>query len=45
MINLTPSYCQKDPTKRRDYKKFNTYFDEKTIFMKRIPKQNDRWAR
>ncbi|CAH0398211.1 unnamed protein product [Chilo suppressalis] len=45
MINLTPAYCKKDPRKRKDYKKFNTYFDEKTIFMKRIPDQNDRFKR
>ncbi|XP_053609285.1 large ribosomal subunit protein mL66 [Plodia interpunctella] len=45
MINLTPAYCNKDPKKRRDYKKFNTYFDEATIFWKRIPKQNDRFKR
>ncbi|KAJ8722253.1 hypothetical protein PYW08_004655 [Mythimna loreyi] len=45
MINLTPDYCKKDPKKRRDYKKFNTYFDERTIFMKRIPKPVDRFKR
>ncbi|XP_045447877.1 28S ribosomal protein S18a, mitochondrial [Melitaea cinxia] len=45
MINLTPSYCKKDPKRRYGYKKFNTYFDEKTIFMKRIPKPTDRFER
>ncbi|XP_075977689.1 mitochondrial ribosomal protein S18A [Anticarsia gemmatalis] len=45
MINLTPSYCQKDPKKRRDYKKFNTYFDESTIFLRKIPKPVDRFKR
>ncbi|XP_063826092.1 large ribosomal subunit protein mL66 [Ostrinia nubilalis] len=45
MINLTPAGCKKDPRKRRDHKKFNTYYDEKTIFMKRIPDQNDKWKR
>ncbi|CAG9786900.1 unnamed protein product [Diatraea saccharalis] len=45
MINLTPGNCKKDPKKRRDYKKFNTYFDEKTIFMKRIPDQSDKFKR
>ncbi|CAG5045360.1 unnamed protein product [Parnassius apollo] len=45
MINLTPSYCHKDPKKRRDYKKFNTYFDEKTIFWWRIPKPTDKFKR
>ncbi|KAL4716734.1 hypothetical protein ACJJTC_004853 [Scirpophaga incertulas] len=45
MINLTPTNCNKDPKRRRDYKKFNTYFDEKTIFMKKLPDQNDRFKR
>ncbi|XP_046965918.1 28S ribosomal protein S18a, mitochondrial [Vanessa cardui] len=45
MINLTPAYCHKDPKKRYGFKKFNTYFDEKTIFMKRIPKPTDRFER
>ncbi|KPJ19931.1 28S ribosomal protein S18a, mitochondrial [Papilio machaon] len=45
MINLTPANCHKDPKKRRLYKKFNTYFDEKTIFMWRIPKPTDRFKR
>ncbi|XP_026739511.1 28S ribosomal protein S18a, mitochondrial [Trichoplusia ni] len=45
MMNLTPANCKKDPTKRRDYKKFNTYFDERTIFMKKIPKPVDRFKR
>ncbi|CAH2229249.1 28S ribosomal protein S18a, mitochondrial [Pararge aegeria] len=45
MINLTPSYCKKDPKQRYAYKKFNTYFDEKTIFMRNIPKPVDRFKR
>jgi len=31
MSNLTPAWSRKDPKKRRDWKKFNTYFDEQTI--------------
>ncbi|CAG4971121.1 unnamed protein product [Colias eurytheme] len=45
MINLTPSFCKKDPKKRYGFKKFNTYFDESTIFMKRIPDQKDKFKR
>ncbi|XP_026327825.1 39S ribosomal protein S18a, mitochondrial [Hyposmocoma kahamanoa] len=45
MINLTPHWCNKDPTKRSDWKKFNTYYDEKTIFWKKIPRQSDRFKR
>ncbi|XP_035439403.2 28S ribosomal protein S18a, mitochondrial [Spodoptera frugiperda] len=45
MINLTPGNCKKDPKKRREHKKFNTYFDERTIFMKKIPKPVDRFKR
>ncbi|KAM3965090.1 mitochondrial ribosomal protein S18A [Aphomia sociella] len=45
MINLTPAYCAKDPKKRYAYKKFNTYFDESTIFMKRIPKPWEKFRR
>ncbi|XP_023941880.1 28S ribosomal protein S18a, mitochondrial [Bicyclus anynana] len=45
MINLTPSYCKKDPRQRYAYKKFNTYFDENTIFMKKIPKPVDKFKR
>ncbi|XP_049873813.1 28S ribosomal protein S18a, mitochondrial [Pectinophora gossypiella] len=45
MINMTPSNCKGDPTKRKDHKKFNTYYDEKTIFWKRIPKPSDRFKR
>nr|XP_021199881.2 28S ribosomal protein S18a, mitochondrial [Helicoverpa armigera] len=45
MINLTPDNCNKDPRKRRNHKKFNTYFDERTIFMKKIPKPVDRFKR
>ncbi|OWR46704.1 hypothetical protein KGM_207701 [Danaus plexippus plexippus] len=37
MINLTPSFCKKDPKKRYGFKKFNSYFDETTIFQKKIP--------
>ena len=45
MINLTPSYCKKDPKQRYGPKKFNTYFDEKTIFMKYIPTPTDKFKR
>ncbi|VVC90816.1 28S ribosomal protein S18a, mitochondrial [Leptidea sinapis] len=45
MINLTPSRCKKDPKQRYGYKKFNTYFDEATIFMKKIPDQRDKFKR
>ncbi|KAI4498896.1 hypothetical protein M0802_006071 [Mischocyttarus mexicanus] len=31
MPNIAPANSKNDPTKRRDWKKFNTYFDEKTI--------------
>ncbi|XP_014605035.1 PREDICTED: 28S ribosomal protein S18a, mitochondrial [Polistes canadensis] len=31
MSNLGPASSQKDPKKRRYWKKFNTYFDESTI--------------
>lgn len=31
MINLTPSYCKKDPKKRFGFKKFNKYYFEDTI--------------
>ncbi|XP_046828900.1 39S ribosomal protein S18a, mitochondrial [Vespa crabro] len=31
MSNLTPARSKKDPTKRYHWKKFNTYYDEKTI--------------
>ena len=31
MINITPNYCKKDPKKRYQWKKFNTYFLEDTI--------------
>lgn len=34
MPNLTPARSKKDPTKRYRWKKFNTYFDEKTIIHK-----------
>ncbi|XP_059052200.1 large ribosomal subunit protein mL66 [Achroia grisella] len=45
MINMTPKNCAKDPKKRRDHKKFNTYFDESTIFLKRIPKPWEKFRR
>ncbi|GBP90295.1 28S ribosomal protein S18a, mitochondrial [Eumeta japonica] len=45
MINLTPNNCKKDPKLRFGYKKYNTYFDEATIFWKRIPKPVDRFKR
>uniref|UniRef100_A0A1B6CLE2 Large ribosomal subunit protein mL66 n=1 Tax=Clastoptera arizonana TaxID=38151 RepID=A0A1B6CLE2_9HEMI len=35
MMNITPANCKKDPLRRRDWKKCNTYFDEETI---RLPK-------
>lgn len=35
MINLTPSYSKKDPTKRYGHKKCNKYFDERTITSRR----------
>lgn len=31
MSNLTPENSKKDPTKRKNWKKYNTYFDESTI--------------
>lgn len=31
MPNLTPAASKKDPKKRRQWKKFNKYFDETTI--------------
>ncbi|EFN65628.1 28S ribosomal protein S18a, mitochondrial [Camponotus floridanus] len=31
MPNLTPKSSKKNPKRRRDWKKFNMYFDEKTI--------------
>lgn len=31
MPNLTPSSSKRDPKKRYGWKKFNKYFDEKTI--------------
>ncbi|XP_028030087.1 28S ribosomal protein S18a, mitochondrial [Bombyx mandarina] len=43
MINLTPSNSKKDPTKRKEYKKFNTYFDETTIFKKREMRWTERF--
>lgn len=45
MINLTPNYCKKDPKLRYAFKKFNTYFDERTIFMKKIPNPLARFDR
>lgn len=35
MINLTPTYCKKDPKKRFGHKKCNKYFDERTITHRR----------
>lgn len=43
MINLTPSNSKKDPTKRKEYKKFDTYFDETTIFKKREMRWTERF--
>ncbi|XP_070172265.1 small ribosomal subunit protein bS18 [Polyergus mexicanus] len=31
MPNLAPKWSRKNPKRRRDWKKFNTYFDENTI--------------
>lgn len=31
MSNITPATSKKDPKKRRDWKKYNKYFDETTI--------------
>lgn len=31
MSNLAPENSKNDPTKRKNWKKFNTYFDESTI--------------
>lgn len=31
MCSLAPENSKKDPTKRKDWKKYNTYFDESTI--------------
>jgi len=31
MCNLAPENSKKDPTKRKLWKKYNTYFDESTI--------------
>ncbi|KAL1140168.1 hypothetical protein AAG570_000100, partial [Ranatra chinensis] len=36
MSNLTPANSKKDPTKRKTWKKYNTYFDESTI---KLPKE------
>jgi len=43
MASLAPPNSKKDPTKRKEWKKFNTYFDESTIrppreFSSRVPK-------
>lgn len=37
MSNIAPENSKKDPTKRKDHKKFNTYFDETTITYRRKP--------
>lgn len=31
MSNMAPENSKKDPTKRKNWKKFNTYYDESTI--------------
>ncbi|XP_015513177.1 large ribosomal subunit protein mL66 [Neodiprion pinetum] len=31
MPNIAPANSRRDPKRRKDWKKFNTYFDEKTI--------------
>lgn len=31
MCNMAPENSKKDPSKRRDWKKYNTYYDESTI--------------
>lgn len=31
MCSLAPANSKKDPSKRKDWKKYNTYFDESTI--------------
>lgn len=31
MCSLAPENSKKDPSRRRDWKKYNTYFDESTI--------------
>lgn len=31
MCNLAPANSKKDPSKRKNWKKYNTYFDESTI--------------
>lgn len=31
MSNMTPENSKKDPTRRKNWKKLNTYFDETTI--------------
>lgn len=33
MCNLAPENSKKDPTRRKDWKKYNTYFDESTILI------------
>ena len=35
MINLTPAYSKKDPKKRHQWKKYNTYFLEELIGAKK----------
>ncbi|XP_077291209.1 mitochondrial ribosomal protein S18A [Arctopsyche grandis] len=32
MLNLTPKGCKRNISNRKNWKKFNTYFDESTIF-------------
>lgn len=31
MCSLAPANSKRDPSRRRDWKKYNTYFDESTI--------------
>lgn len=33
MCSLAPENSKKDPTRRKDWKKYNTYFDESTILV------------
>lgn len=35
LSNLKPANSKRDPTKRKGYRKFNTYFDESTIKLPR----------
>lgn len=33
MCSLAPENSKNDPTRRKDWKKYNTYFDESTILV------------